>query len=214
MSSLLWLPFIVASPFASWWIARKLSSVPKWLQWALIPLLWGAAFAAVSPFFVDWSFSIPGLTTVAYLAALLAAIVPLYLLWNLTRDLLPAGLNVVIAVPVAGVALFYVFAKHLFTVFIVLLLINFQPRHTLLKGSISPTLSYQIQSAFFMGKYEQYAIYRHPRWFPLVHKRVASSALYCDDARVAFSPGPDSHSVLLTCNGRDNTSFTRPVRLQ
>jgi hypothetical protein len=212
MYFLLWLVLIVASPFASWWIARKLSSAPKWLEWALIPLLWAAALAVVSLFFEHWSFTIPGLTTVAYLAAVLAAIVPLYLIWTLMRDLLPPGLNVVIAVPLAGVALFYISAKHAIRGFMFLLLIFTLPTHNLSNGSISPTLSYQIESGFFISKYKEYVIYRHPRWFPLIHKRVALVPMDCGK-NFAFSPGPDSHSVLLTCKGRDNTSFTTPVRL-
>jgi len=212
MYFLLWLVLIVASPFASWWIARKLSSVPKWLQWALIPLLWGAAYAAVSPLFDNWSFTIPGMTTVAYFAAVLAAIVPLYLIWNLMRDLLPPGLNVVIAVPLASAALVYIFAKHGIRGFMFLLLMFTLPTHNLSKGSISPTLSYQVRSGFFIGEYKEYVIYRHPRWFPLVHKRVALVPMDCGK-NFAFSPGPDSHSVLLSCKARDNTWFTTPVRL-
>jgi hypothetical protein len=215
MYFLLWLVLIVASPFASWWIARKLTSVPKWLQWALIPLLWAAALAAIYLFFEQrWSFTIPGLTTVAYFAAVLAAIVPLYLIWNLTRDLLPPGLNIVIAVALAGATLFYIFAKHRFIDYFAFLLLLFstQPTHTLGKGSISPTLSYQMESSFFMGERKGYEIYRHPRWFPLVHKWVGSAPMDCPKNFV-FSTGPDSHSVSLSCKIDDKIFPIRHVRI-
>jgi hypothetical protein len=108
--------------------------------------------------------------------------------------------------PLAGVIglvlpMFFIFRPNrglLIALILVLSMGGFVPQRS---GWISPTISYdEVQSRGLIGSgtLQHYRIYRSPRFFPMIRKRVSLGLMPCPEA--AFSRGPNPSSILITCN--------------
>jgi len=191
MAALILLVVVAAFLWASWVLMRNVAKLPTRWQWSIAAALVFLILLEVMQLFSGYALAIPGAPFFTVVFAVIAYVLAMFFLW---QKLPLAG--------IIGLALPLVFIRR--GLLVVLLLIvatgGFLPSGW---GRISPTLSYQIVESRGMigrGTVLQYRLYRNPRWFPLIQKRVRVGLMLCPDA--TFEPGTNEHTVRVTftCN--------------
>ncbi len=204
----LWVLAILADfVWAAWLLLRHSRG---WnAGWRALLLL--AVLLAPLQFASDYSLATPFGPFAIYGVACLAYIVMMMVVWRRSR--VAAGLG--LALP--GAPLLVGAHGILLAVAVGLGARGIRP---VAEGRISPTVSYRIvlsHGLFGATPYYEYKIYRNPRWFPLIQKKVTNSALPCgwqsepkDDV---IGPGRDETQVEIRCTDPQRGGpFEIPVR--
>lgn len=188
---------VVASAFwAGWRWMRRAARLPARWQWRIAALLFLLVFLLVAQWTTGYTLALPmaaPLTTILGIAALLLG---LFFIWHKN----PAWAVIVAAVPLV-ILLRLGFRLGRGAVLLLFLLIATGGLVPFDWGWISPRLSYEVadyNGLIGRGTLRECRIYSHPKWFPLIQKRVRTELMPCSWARI--ERGPDDHTVQLVCD--------------
>ena len=195
--------FVVLAAFlwAGWALMRSVALLSARWQWGSAALLAFLMFLEGVQWYAGYALAMPMAPLLTMIFGLISYVLGLFLLWYKNR----AAALIGFAVP-----LYFIFRLGRGLIVILLLLVGMGGFLPDKRGRISPTLSYQTARAHALiggAAFEQYRIYRNPRWFPLMQKRITTGPLPCPSA--TFGPGRDERTVQITCvNGLGTTQTT------
>jgi hypothetical protein len=186
-----------------WWMARRLARVKPVWRFAVVCVLVFLASLIFVDKFDTWSFVAPvgdasgDLSSPAYLILILV-------LWHSAPKSKTARMERLLGTALLGIGILTPF------VFLgpILGAVSNGPRIS--NGRIDAKTSYSVteRSNLFGSTFASYSIYRNPRWFPLIHRRISSGPIECwqrgDSAGIRPSPGSGALIAFSLRNGMEH----------
>jgi hypothetical protein len=201
MTSLIFLflaiAILLALLWAGWVLVRKISELSARWQWGIAGCFLLMILLGVVQILTGYTVALPMAPVLTPVLAFVAYILGIFLLCHKSRIAAATG---IIIPAVLLLSTLVRLGRGLVVVLVVILAMGgFVP---IAYGRISPRLSYQIverRGLINDTPMDEFTIYRNPRWFPLMQKRVARGRLPCGPGD-AISPDPTEQSVKITCD--------------